>query len=142
MDSRESNTGFADSAFSKSRQSRQSCPWWTANASARNLFRVVLSHSRKGYSDVVWRQTTECFIRCLENSFRHFGRVPRTLVIDYVPRHIINVLFPTAICALLAETNGPEDQISRFNPSKWFQSFISAMRISIAVAHTREIFRR
>src|SRR5271168_3074072 len=47
-----------------------------------HLFRVVLSHSRKGYSEVVWRQTTESFIRCLENSFRHFGGVPRTLVID------------------------------------------------------------
>ena len=47
-----------------------------------HFFRVVLSHSRKGYSEVVWRQTTECFIRCLENSFRHFGGVPKTTVID------------------------------------------------------------
>jgi transposase len=47
-----------------------------------HLFRIVLSHSRKGYSEVVWRQTTESFIRCLENAFRHFGGVPRTLVID------------------------------------------------------------
>jgi transposase len=47
-----------------------------------HLFRVVLSHSRKGYTEVVWRQTTENFIRCLENSFRHFGGVPGTLVID------------------------------------------------------------
>ena len=28
-----------------------------------HLFRMVLSHSRKGYSEVVWRQTTESFIR-------------------------------------------------------------------------------
>jgi transposase len=47
-----------------------------------HLFRVVLSHSRKGYTEVVWRQTTENFIRCLENSFRHFGGVPKTTVID------------------------------------------------------------
>lgn len=47
-----------------------------------HLFRIVLSHSRKGYSEVVWRQTTESFIRCLENAFRQFGGVPRTLVID------------------------------------------------------------
>ena len=47
-----------------------------------HLFRVVLSHSRKGYSEVVWRQTTESFIRCLENGFRHYGGVTRTLVID------------------------------------------------------------
>jgi transposase len=47
-----------------------------------HLFRIVLSHSRKGYSEVVWRQTTESFIRCLENAFRYFGGVPRTLIID------------------------------------------------------------
>jgi len=33
-----------------------------------HLFRIVLSHSRKGYSEVVWQQTTESFIRCLENA--------------------------------------------------------------------------
>lgn len=47
-----------------------------------HLFRIVLSHSRKAYSEVVWRQTTENFIRCLENAFRSFGGVPKTLVID------------------------------------------------------------
>lgn len=47
-----------------------------------HLFRAVLSCSRKGYSEVVWRQTTESFLRCLENAFRHFGGVPVTVVID------------------------------------------------------------
>lgn len=47
-----------------------------------HVFRVVLSHSRKAYSEVVYRQTTESFIRCLENAFHHFGGVPKTLVID------------------------------------------------------------
>ena len=47
-----------------------------------HVLRVVLSHSRKGYSEVVWRQGTEEFIRCLEDAFRHFGGVPKTLVID------------------------------------------------------------
>jgi transposase len=47
-----------------------------------HLFRIVLSHSRKGYSEVVWQQTTESFIRCLENAFRYFGGVPRTLICD------------------------------------------------------------
>jgi transposase len=46
------------------------------------LFRAVLSHSRKGYSEAVWRQTTEMFIRCLENAFRYFGGVTRTVIID------------------------------------------------------------
>lgn len=47
-----------------------------------HLFRAVLSCSRKGYSEVVWRQTTESFIRCLENAFRHYGGVTVTVVID------------------------------------------------------------
>lgn len=47
-----------------------------------HVFRIVLSHSRKGYSEVVYRQTAEQFIRCIENALWHFGGVPRTLVID------------------------------------------------------------
>lgn len=46
------------------------------------VFRMVLSHSRKGYSEAVLHQTTETFIRCLENAFRYFGGVPQTVVID------------------------------------------------------------
>jgi transposase len=47
-----------------------------------HVFRITLSFSRKGYSEVVWRQNTESFIRALENAFRAFGGVPQTLCID------------------------------------------------------------
>lgn len=47
-----------------------------------HLFRIVLSHSRKAYSEAVFRQTTDDFLRCMENAFVHFGGVPKTLVID------------------------------------------------------------
>jgi transposase len=47
-----------------------------------HVFRIVLSHSRKAYSEAVYRQTTDNFILCLENAFAHFGGVPRTLVPD------------------------------------------------------------
>ena len=42
--------------------------WVVENGKRRrpHLFRGVLSHSRKGYSEAVWRQTSESFIRCLE----------------------------------------------------------------------------
>jgi transposase len=46
------------------------------------IFRTVLSHSRKAYSEAVYHQSTESFIQCLENAFRHFGGVPKRLVID------------------------------------------------------------
>lgn len=47
-----------------------------------HVLRVVLSCSRKGYTEAFWRQTTENFVRGLENALRHFGGVVRTLVID------------------------------------------------------------
>jgi transposase len=58
---------------------------WIVNDEARrrpHIFRITLSHSRKGYSEPVFRQTTENFIRALESAFRRFGGVPKTLVID------------------------------------------------------------
>ena len=47
-----------------------------------HILRVVLSFSRKGYSEAVLRQNTETFLRCLENAFRHFGGVPKVLNVD------------------------------------------------------------
>jgi len=47
-----------------------------------HVFRTVLSHSRKAYSEATFRQTTEDFIGCLESAFWHFGGCPKVLVID------------------------------------------------------------
>jgi transposase/transposase-like protein len=47
-----------------------------------HVFRMVLSHSRKGFSAVVYRQTTEEFLRCLEDAFWHFGGLPKVVVLD------------------------------------------------------------
>jgi transposase len=47
-----------------------------------HVFRIVLSYSRKGYSEAVYRQNTESFLRALENAFRYFGGAVKTLVID------------------------------------------------------------
>lgn len=46
------------------------------------VFRIVLSYSRKAYSEAVFYQSTESLIRCMENAFRAFGGVPATLVLD------------------------------------------------------------
>src|SRR3989339_387901 len=54
------------------------------------VFRITLSHSRKSYSESVTRQTTNNFIACLENAFRHFGGVPKTLVIDNLKAAVSN----------------------------------------------------
>jgi transposase len=47
-----------------------------------HVFRLVLSHSRKGYSEAVRRLTTESFIRSLENAFWALGGVPKLVVFD------------------------------------------------------------
>lgn len=47
-----------------------------------HVFRVVLSYSRKAYSEAVTRQTTEAFLRCLENAFWSFGGSPTRVVLD------------------------------------------------------------
>ncbi len=47
-----------------------------------HVFRIVLSHSRKAYSESTYRQTTEDFLGALENAFQHFGGVPQTVIID------------------------------------------------------------
>lgn len=58
--------------------------WVIENGKRRrpHVLRVVLSHSRKGYTEVFWRQTSENFVRGLENALRHFGGGVATLVID------------------------------------------------------------
>jgi hypothetical protein len=43
---------------------------------------MVLSYSRKAYSEAVFRQDTETFLRCLENGLRAFGGVPLLLNLD------------------------------------------------------------
>ena len=66
--------------------------WVEADGKRRrpHLFRAVLSHSRKAYSEVVWRQDTETFVRCVENAFRHFGGVTRTTVVDNLKAAVLD----------------------------------------------------
>jgi hypothetical protein len=55
------------------------------------VLRMVLSYSRKGYSEAVSQQDAETFLRCVENGLRSFGGSPLLPNLDYVPRNIIKV---------------------------------------------------
>jgi transposase len=46
------------------------------------VLRMMLSYSRKAYSEAVSRQDTETFLHCLENGLRHFGGSPLLLNLD------------------------------------------------------------
>jgi len=54
------------------------------------VVRVVLSFSRKAYSEAFFRQDTEQFIRGLENAWRAFGGVPRILNLDNLKAAILH----------------------------------------------------
>lgn len=53
------------------------------------VLRAVLSFSRKGYSEAVYRQDTETFLRVLENAFRYFGGTPQVLNLDNLKAAVI-----------------------------------------------------
>jgi transposase len=68
-------------------------PWVVVEGGRKRrtkILRIILSHSRKGYSEAILRETTESFIRCLENAFRAFGGVPATLVLDNLKAAVQN----------------------------------------------------
>ncbi len=54
-----------------------------------HMLLVTLSHSRKSYVEAVLRQTTDSFLRSLENAFRHFGGVPEQLCPDNLKAAVI-----------------------------------------------------
>jgi len=64
---------------------------WSGGGRRRRtwFFWIVLIQSRKGYTEAVFRPTTEELIRCLENAFDALGGVPQTLVFDTAKAAVI-----------------------------------------------------
>ena len=69
----EAQSDFGKGAPVKRANGKRKCP---------HVLRIVLSFSRKAYSEALWHQDTESFLRGLENAFWSFGGVPRTVVLD------------------------------------------------------------
>ena len=65
----------------------------------RSGFVMVLSYSRAICALFTLDQTLESFLRGHVEAFQAQGGVARTLVYDYVTRHIIVVMCPLPICA-------------------------------------------
>jgi transposase len=81
-------------------------PIETENGKTRRswVFRLVLSHSRKGYSEAVFRQDTETFLRCIENAIRHFGGAPLLINLDNLKAAVLKAdCFDPEINPKLAE---------------------------------------
>jgi transposase len=60
------------------------------NRRKTHVFRIVLSHSRKAYSEPTFTQTTDDFLHALENAFGYFGCLPKTLVIDNLKAAVLH----------------------------------------------------
>jgi hypothetical protein len=63
-----------------------------------SCFVLVLSWSRAAYARFALDQTLESFLRGHVEAFAALGGSPRTLLYDYVARHIIVVLCPPPLC--------------------------------------------
>ena len=63
-----------------------------------SLFLAVLGASNYTYAEVFANERTESFLTAHVHAFEFLGGAPELLVPDYVPRHIIRVMCPPAVC--------------------------------------------
>jgi transposase len=63
------------------------------------LFIMRLSASGRAYPRAYLSEAQEIFLDGHVRAFSYFGGVPRRVRYDYVPRHIIVILWPSALCA-------------------------------------------
>jgi transposase len=62
------------------------------------LFVLTLGCSRKSVRLLVWRSSAQIWAELHERAFRRLGGTVRVIVLDYVSRHIIEVMCPRLIC--------------------------------------------
>jgi transposase len=69
------------------------------------LFVLTLGCSRKSVRLLVWRSSAQIWAELHERAFRRLGGTVRVIVLDYVARHIIEVMCPRWICG--GDLGGP-----------------------------------
>ncbi len=62
------------------------------------LFAMTLGFSRKSAWLLARKSSSQIWSELHELAFRRLGGTPRTVVLDYVPRHIIELLCPAPLC--------------------------------------------
>lgn len=70
----------------------------TGEVRRAQIFVAVLGASNYTYAEATWTQGLADWIGSHVRAFESFGGVPEVLVYDYVPRHIIRLMFPIALC--------------------------------------------
>jgi len=69
-----------------------------------SFFVMVLCYSRFMYVEFTVSQTMEHWLSCHQHAFEFFGGVPDRVMVDNVPRNIINLMCPIVICGLQPPT--------------------------------------
>jgi transposase len=79
----------------------QTVPIYHADGSesAAQLFVAVLGFSNKTFAEAFPNQQLDSWIAGHNHAYHYLQGVARVTVPDYVPRHIIGLLFPTGLCA-------------------------------------------
>ncbi len=62
------------------------------------VFVMTLSCSRHQYAELAFDQSLATWLRLHRAAFEFFSGVPRRVVLDYVARHIIELLCPLPLC--------------------------------------------
>jgi len=60
----------------------------------------VLCYSRFCYLEFSLGEATEHFLSAHQNAFQFLGGVPLKVIIDFVPRNKIDIMFPATLCGL------------------------------------------
>jgi transposase len=62
------------------------------------FFIMTLAWSRHQYAELVRDQSVESWLGCHRRAFEHFNGVPAKIIIDYVPGHVIVIMWPPPLC--------------------------------------------
>ena len=64
------------------------------------VFVAVMGASNYTYAEATWSQTLPDWIGSHIRAFEFLGGVPELVVPDYVPGHIIRIMFPIPLCSV------------------------------------------
>jgi len=94
------------------------------------VFVMTLSCSRHQYAELVFDQTIATWLRLHRAAFEFFGGVPRRVVLEYVARHIFELMCPPSLCGLRAQPDDWLGWTARAGPHNRQREFSHASKDS------------
>jgi len=72
----------------------------TGEVRTAQVFVAVLGASNYTYAEATWSQSLRDWLSSHVRTFEFFGGIPEMVVPDYVPGHIIRIMFPIPLCSV------------------------------------------